>query len=242
MVVPNCRALPLCCPGSLVLVGGAAVRCDVCPQLTAGAMVRLVCTLSFLFPGAGLTGVVWPLSGLLAHCQACSTGSMGSGQVHISQGGSSRCTGAGWVGLGRFAISGPLWEGPCSTRREAGLSEGWIHRSTALGACTFRDGNWFPLGFWLGDERGRWHLPSHFPCGAELCPFGAQQLSLPMSSHPLHSPRAELLTFNIPDVKSRWLSELTESGPSAFASQTSGGVPCPWGCPCTAPDPSSQSV
>ena len=47
--------------------------------------------------------------------------------------------------------------------------------------------------------------------------------------------RAELLTFNIPDVKSRWLSELTESSPFAFASQTRGlclaglaAPPLPW--------------
>ena len=52
---------------------------------------------------------------------------------------------------------------------------------------------------------------------------GAQQLSLLMSSHPSGSPSAELLTFNIPDVRSRWLSGLTESGLSAFASQTWGG-------------------
>ena len=55
---------------------------------------------------------------------------------HISWGGSG-CTGAGGAGLARFAVSGPLREGPCSTRgRQADLSEGWIHRSTALGICT----------------------------------------------------------------------------------------------------------
>ena len=48
----------------------------------------------------------------------------------ISWDGSTRWTGAGGAG---FAISGPLREGTCSTRREAGPSEGWIHRSTALG-------------------------------------------------------------------------------------------------------------
>ena len=41
-----------------MLVGGAAVRPDVCPQPTAGATVRLVCTLSSPLPGAGLT-VEW---------------------------------------------------------------------------------------------------------------------------------------------------------------------------------------
>ena len=69
----------------------------------------------------------------------------------ISWGGSARCTGAGGAGLARFAIGGPLWEGPCSRGWEAGLSEGWIHRSTALGICMVPR---------LGDGRGRWHLPA----------------------------------------------------------------------------------
>ena len=41
-----------------MLVGGAAVRPDVCPQPTTGATVRLVCTFSAPLPGAGLT-VEW---------------------------------------------------------------------------------------------------------------------------------------------------------------------------------------
>ena len=60
-------------------------------------------------------GVVWPLCGLLAHCQACGGTSMGSGQGHISQGRSAMCTGTGGAGLALFAIRGPLCEGPCST-------------------------------------------------------------------------------------------------------------------------------
>ena len=67
----------------------------------------------------------------------------------------------------------------------------------------------------------------HLCSPAEFCPSGAQQLSLPASFRPPCSLRAELLTFSIPDVKSRWLSELTQSGPSAFASQTLGVLPCP---------------
>ena len=76
--------------------------------------------LFFLFP-RGMThcGVVWPLSGLLAHCQACGAALMGSGQGRISRGGSTRCTGVGGTGLAHFAIGGPLREVPCSTRREA---------------------------------------------------------------------------------------------------------------------------
>ena len=57
-VAPNCRALPLCCPEKLVLVGGATVRPNICPQPTTGATARLVYTLSSPLPGAGLT-VEW---------------------------------------------------------------------------------------------------------------------------------------------------------------------------------------
>ena len=80
----------------------------------------------------------------------------------ISRGGSARCTRVGGAGLGCFAVGGPLWKGPCSTGREAGRpirgmdpqkhSSGCLHS-----ASKFCDGNWFPLGFWLGDGRGRWH-------------------------------------------------------------------------------------
>ena len=45
-----------------MLVGGATVRPDVCPQPTAGATVRLVWTFSSPLLGAGFTvGVVWPV-------------------------------------------------------------------------------------------------------------------------------------------------------------------------------------
>ena len=127
----------------------------------------------FIFPsprGRTHYGVVWPLSGLLTHFQACGAASMGSGQGCISQGGSARCIGVGEAGLSSFAISGPLQEGPCSTGREAGLSEEWIHRSSVgplRGASKFGDGNWFPVEFWLEDGRGKWCLPVPlFPCQA----------------------------------------------------------------------------
>ena len=46
----------------------------------------------------------------------------------------------------------------------AGPWEGWIHRSTALGflrgSSKFGVRNLFPLGFRLGDGRGRWRLPA----------------------------------------------------------------------------------
>ena len=69
----------------------------------------------------------------LAHCQDHGAASKGSGQGHISQDGSTRCTGAGGAGLAHFAVGGPLQEGPCSARREAEVSEGRIHKSTVLG-------------------------------------------------------------------------------------------------------------
>ena len=93
----------------------------------------------FIFPsprGRTHCRVVWPLSGMPAPSQACGAASMGSGQGRISSGGSATCTGLGGAGLASFALSGLLWEGPCSTGREADLLEGSIHRSTALGGCT----------------------------------------------------------------------------------------------------------
>ena len=74
------------------------------------------------------------------------------------------------------------------------------------------------------------------PRQTELCRPGAQQLSLPLSSS-LPAFRAELLTYDLPDAKSRLLSEHTLSGPSAFASHTwglclAGGPPlCPGSLP-----------
>ena len=59
----------------------------------------------FIFPsprGRTHCGVVFPLSGLLPHCQACGAALMGSGQGCISRGGSANSTGAGGVALGRF--------------------------------------------------------------------------------------------------------------------------------------------
>ena len=80
-----------------------------------------------------------------------------------------------------------------------------------------------PFGILAGGWAREMGLASAFvPRQAELYPSRAQQLSLLESSHPPCSPRADLLTFNIPDVKSCWLSEHTPSGPSTLASQTWG--------------------
>ena len=117
----------------------------------------------FIFPsprGRTHYGVVWPLSGLLIHFQACGAASMGSGQGCISQGGSARCIGVGEAGLSSFAISGPLQEGPCSTGREAGPLEGWIHRSTSLGICGLQassvigTGSLWNFGWGMGEGYG----------------------------------------------------------------------------------------
>ena len=73
-------------------------------------------------------------------------------------------------------------------------------------------------GGWVGEMA----LASAFVLHqAELCRQGAQQLSLPLSSS-LPAFRAELLTYDLPDAKSRLLWEHSPSGPSAFASQTQG--------------------
>ena len=106
---------------------------------------------------------------------------------HISWGGLARCTGAGGVGSARFSFGDPLREGPCGTWRESDppLPEVWIHRSTALGVCRgagkFPGRNRFPLGFWLGDGRGRWHRRAPlFPAKLRSVVPGAQPLSLPL--------------------------------------------------------------
>ena len=106
----------------------------------------------------------------------------------------------------------------------------WKHSIGCLrDASTFGEGTWFPVEIQLGDGRGKWHLPAPLFSGqAEPCPSGSHLLSFPASSHP---PRSGLLTFNFPDVKSYWRSELMESGPSAFASQTSGLCLTRWATP-----------
>ena len=73
-------------------------------------------------------------------------------------------------------------------------------------------------GVWAGEMAP---VSAFVPYQTELCRHGAQQLSLPLSSsRPAY--RAELLTYDLSDAKSRLLSEHTPSGSSAFASQTRG--------------------
>ena len=79
-----------------------------------------------------------------------------------------------------------------------------------------------PFGILPGGWAGEMVLASAFvPHQTELCRPGAQQLSLPLSTS-LPAFRAELLTYDLPDAKSRLLSEHSPSGPSTFASQTRG--------------------
>ena len=143
----------------------------------------------------------------------------------ISCRGSARCTGAGGAGSASFAFGDLLWEGPCDTRRESDLPEGWIRRSTALGVCVVQasslagTGSLWDFGWGMGEGDGAGeHL-----CSPPSCALlsRAQQLSLPLSSS-LPAFGAELLTYDLPDAKSRLLSEHTPCGPSAFASQTRG--------------------
>ena len=144
---------------------------------------------------------------------------------HISWGGWARCTGAGGVGSARLSFCDLLLEGPCGTGRESDPPEGWIHRSTVLGVCMVQassltgTGSLWDFGWGMGEGDGAGECLCSPPSCALLS--GAQQLSLLLFSSP-PIVRADLLTYNLPDVKARLLSEHTPSGPSVFASQTRG--------------------
>ena len=63
-----------------MLVGRAAIRPDVCPPAHGWGHSQTDVYLIFPSPrGKTHFGVVWPLSGLLAHCQDCGTALMGFG-------------------------------------------------------------------------------------------------------------------------------------------------------------------
>ena len=89
-----------------------------------------------------------------------------------------------------------------------------VQRSSLAGTGSLCDFGW---GMGKGDGTGE------CLCSPPSCALlsMAQQLSLQLSSSP-PTLRAELLTYNLPDVKSCSLSEHTLSSPSAFASQTPG--------------------
>ena len=96
------------------------------------------------------------------------------------------------------------------------------HRVGCLrGASKFPGRNWFPLVFWLGDGRGRWRwLASLLP--AKLSSVSQGSATVPPFVLSLPAFQAKLLTYDLPDAKSRLLLEHTLSGPSAFARQTWG--------------------
>ena len=157
----------------------------------------------------------------------------------LAGGGWARCTGAGGAGSARFSLGDLLWEGPCGTGSQTRWRDGsaeaqlWVF----VRCVPVPWQKLVPFGWWIGEGDGAGkHLCSPPSCALSS---GAQQLSLPLSSSPPFL-RAELLAYNLPDAKSRLLSEHTLSGPSAFASQTLGSA-WPAGCP-SALAPSCQSV
>ena len=143
--------------------------------------------------------------------------------------------------LQRSASGGVLWHRE-GVRPATGGMDPQKHSVGCLrGASKFPGRNWFPLGFWLGDGRGRWRRRAPlFPAKLSSVVWGSTTLPPLSYSPPVF--RAELFTYNLPDVKSRLLSEHTPSGPSTFASQTrglclAGGPPLRPGSP-----PPRQSV
>ena len=152
------------------MVGGAALRPDVCLQPISGATVRLVCTFSSPLLGGGFT-VGW--HGCLGYLHTARLVVLGIWR--ISWGRSARCTGAGGVGSARFSFGDPLQEGPCGTGRESDPPEGWIHRSTALGVCALQV-PWqelVPFGILAGGWAREMAMTSaSVPRQAELCSQG----------------------------------------------------------------------
>ena len=128
----------------------------------------------------------------------------------------------------------PCRRGPAAP---GGRQTCWRDGSTeaALGICTVQAslvtgaGSLWNFGRGMGEGNG---APQHVCSPTELSSVFWASTTLPpgvISPSPLSESRA--VGFNIPDVKSHWLSELTESGPSAFASQTLGALPCLADCP-----------
>ena len=158
-------------------------------------------------------------SGLLAHCQACDAGDLvyllrWIGKVH--RGGRGRLSS---LFLPRSASGGAL-QHQKGVRPARGMDPQKHRVGCAVQASSLAGtGSLWDFGWGMGEGNG---------AGERLCfppsyalSSGAQQLSLPFSSSPL-TLRAELLTYNLPDVKSCLLSEHTPSGHSALASQTQG--------------------
>ena len=141
-----------------MLVGWATVRPDVCPHPPLGPQSDWCVPYLPLTQGqdslwSGVTPV-W------ATCTLPGLWCCFDGIWHISWGGSARCTEMGGAALASFAGGGPLGEGPCSTRREADPSEGWIQRNTALGICVVQassvmgTGSLWNFGCGMGEGNG----------------------------------------------------------------------------------------
>ena len=119
-----------------------------------------------------------------------------------------------------FGRGPAAWEGS-QTRSQRDGSEEAQH----FGVCVVQAssltgiGSLWDFGWGMGEGDGA----GERLCSPPSCTLlsGAQQLSLRLSSS-LPALRAELLTYNLPDVKSRLLNQHTPSGPSTFASQTRG--------------------
>ena len=167
------------------MVGGAAVRPDVCPQPTAGATVRLVCAFSSPLLGGGYS--LWGGVARLGYLHTARLVVLGI--WHSSWGRSARCTGVGGAGSARFSFGdlpqeGPAAPGGSQARQRDGSAEAqrWV-----FAQC--KQVSWqelVPSGILAGGWAREMALVSAFvPRQAELCrPSGTQQLSLPLSSSP----------------------------------------------------------
>ena len=123
--------------------------------------------------------------------------------------------------LQRSASGGTLrhWEGVTTT------AGGMDLQKHSLGVCAVQasslagTGSLWDFGWGMGGGDGA----GECLCSPPSCALssGAQQLSLPLSSSP-PTLGAELLTYDLPDAKSRLLLEHTLSDPSVFARQTWG--------------------
>ena len=144
-----------------MLVGRAAVGPDACPQSTAGATVKLVCTLSSPLPGTELT-VEW-CGPCLGYLHTARLVVLLPRDLAYKPGWIRKVHRGGWGMLSSFCwwwspVGGALqhWEGG---RPIGGMNPQKHSIGRLLGASMFGEGNWFPLEFWLGDGRGRYCFP-----------------------------------------------------------------------------------
>ena len=115
----------------------------------------------------------------------------------IIWGGSERCMGVGGAESAGFALGGPLREGLAAPggRQTSQRDDPWKHSVGYLhSASKYRDRNWFPLRFWLGDGRGRWcwQVPL-FPAKLSSVVRGSTTLPL-VVLQPSHSQSVLLIT------------------------------------------------